>query len=135
MKLKDHAVELKIGEKDLENFKIFQMIKSRKIPVPKGSGTRAKDVLEALHTDILGSINPKAADGRLYAIGVVDRFSRYQKVLFLKTRDDAVEIVWHFFADIGKPETLVCNGAGQCNLNGIKQLFIEQGVRLEFPVP
>ena len=56
------------------------MNKSRKIPVPKGSGTRAEDVLETLYTDIIESINLEAADGQLYAIGFVDRFSRYQKV-------------------------------------------------------
>ena len=56
----------------------------RKIPVPKCSVTRTKDILEVVHTDILWSFNPEAVDGQRYAIGFVDSFSSYQIVYFLK---------------------------------------------------
>ena len=111
------------------------MNKSRKLRFPKDSGTRAKDVLEIVHTDILGPIDPGAVDGHGYAIGVVDSFSRYQKVYFLKTRDDAIEKVRQFFADIGMPVTLVCDGAGKFNSNQVNQLCIKHGVRLELSAP
>ena len=54
---------------------------------------------------------------------------------FLKTSDDAIEKARQFFADIGKPGTLVCDGASEINLNEIKQLCIKQGVRLELSAP
>ena len=65
-------------------------------------------------------INPEAVDGHRYAIGLVDSFSSYQKVYFLK-RDDALEKF--VLADIGNPGTLVCDGAGEFNSNEIKQLY------------
>ena len=74
----------------------------RKIPVPKYSGTRTKDILEVVHTDILWPFNPKAVDGQHYAIGFVDSFSSYQKVYFLKTSNDAIEKVGQFVSDIEK---------------------------------
>ena len=91
LKLKDHAIGLKISERDLGNCKTYQLNKSRELPVQKDSGTRARDVIEIVHTDILGPINPETVDGHRYAIGFVDSFSRYQKVYFLKTREDVTE--------------------------------------------
>ena len=64
-------------------------------------------------------------------MGFVDSFCRHQKVHFLKTRDDAIEKVRKFVADIGKPGTLVCDDAGEFNSDEIKQLCIKQGVRQE----
>ena len=91
LKLKDQAIGLKINEHDLRTCDTCQLNKSKKLPVPKDSGKRAKDVVELVHFDILGPINPEAVDGHRYAISCVDSFSRYQKGYFLKTRDDAVE--------------------------------------------
>ena len=82
LKLKDEAIGLKISEHDLGNCETCQLNKSRRLPVPKDSGTRAKDVLEIVPTDILGPINPEAVDGHRYAIGFVDSFSRCQKAYF-----------------------------------------------------
>ena len=48
---------------------------------------------------------------------------------------DAIEEVRQFVADTGKPQTLVCNDAGDFNLNKTKQLCIKPGVRLEFSSP
>ena len=75
-KLKDHAVGLKLSEHNLTNCETCQLNKSKKLPVPKDSGTRASEALEIVHTDILGPIQPEAFDGHRYAIGFVDSFSR-----------------------------------------------------------
>ena len=50
----------------------------------------------------------------------------------MRSRDEAFEKVGQFFADIGQPETLVCDGAGEYVSNDIKQLCRQKGVRLEF---
>ena len=126
---------LKVNEHDLANCEICQLKKSEKLPVPRDSGTRASEVLETVHTDILGPIQPEAVDGHRYAIGFVDSFSRYQKLYFLRTRDEAFEKVEQFFADIGQPGTLFCDGAGEYVSNDIKQLCRRKGVRLEFSAP
>ena len=81
-KLKDHAVGLKLSEHNLTNCEICQINKSKKLPVPKDSATRASEALEIVHTDILGPIQSEAVDGHRYAIGFVDSFGRYQKHFF-----------------------------------------------------
>ena len=133
-KLKDHAVGLKLRE-HLTNCETCQLNKSKKLPVPKASGKRASEALEIVHTDTLEPIQPEAVDGHRYAIGFVDSFSRYQKLYFLRSMDEAFEKVEQFFADIGQPGTLVCDGAGEYVSNDIKQLCRQKGVRLEFSAP
>ena len=91
LKLKDHAIGLRISEHDVGNCETCQLNNSWKLPVPKDSRTRAKDGLEKVNTDILRPINPEAVDSHRHAIGFVDSFSRYQKVYSLKTRGDAIK--------------------------------------------
>ena len=134
-KLKGHSVGLKLREHNLTNCETYQLNKSKKLPLPKDSGTRASEALEIVHTDILGSIQPEAVDGHRYAIGFMDSFSRYQNLYFLRTRDEAFEKVEQFLADIGQSGTLVCDGAGEYVSNNIKQLCRQNGVRLEFSAP
>ena len=85
-KLKDHAVGLKLSEHNLTNCETCQLNKSKKLPVPKNSGTRASEALEIVHTDVLGPIQPEAGYGHRYAIRFVDSFSRYQKLLFFEVK-------------------------------------------------
>ena len=86
-KLKNHVVGLKLSEHDLTNCETCQLKKSKKLPVPKNSGTRASEVLETVLTDILGPMQTEAVEGHRYAIGFVDSFSRYQQLYFLRSRD------------------------------------------------
>ena len=122
-KLKDHIVGLKLSNHDLINCKTCPLNKSKKLPVLKDSGTRASEVLKIVHTDILGPIQPEAVDGNRYTIGFVVSFSRHQELYFLRSRDEAIEKVEQFSADIGQSgpsQTLVCNGAGAYISNDIK---------------
>ena len=52
LKSKDHSMGLKTSEPDVSKCATCQIYKSRKIPVPKQSRTRAKDVLEIVHTGV-----------------------------------------------------------------------------------
>ena len=81
-KLKDHVVGLKLSEHDLTNCETCQLNKSEKLAVPKHSGTRASEVLEIVHTNILGPIHPEAVDCHRYAVAFVESFRRYHKFIF-----------------------------------------------------
>ena len=83
-KLKDHAVGLKLSEHNLTNCETCQLNKSKKLPVPKDSGTRASEAFEIVHTDILGPIQPQAVDEHRYAIGVVNSFLQISAALFFE---------------------------------------------------
>ena len=78
--LKDHAVGLKLSEHNLKHCETCQLNKSRKLPVPKDTGTRASEVFEIFHTEIFEPIQQEAVDGHRYAVGFVDIFSGYQKL-------------------------------------------------------
>ena len=107
-------------------------LKQRNFRYQKNSGKRASGVLECVHSGILGPISTEAVDGHRYAIGFVDSFSRYQKLYFLRSRDEAIEKVEQFFADKGQTRTSVCVGAEVYVSTDIKQLCRQKVVRLEF---
>ena len=48
---------MKIGDSKIECFEICELIKSKKQSVPKDCVTRAKEMLDIVHTDVLGKIS------------------------------------------------------------------------------
>ena len=62
----------------------------------------------------------------------MDSLSRYQKLCFLRSRDEAIDKVKQFSADIGQPGTLVCDGTGDYASNDIRHLCRQKGPSLEF---
>ena len=80
-------------------------IKSKKQPVTKNCITRAKKILDIVHTYVLEKISPEVVDGHCYVNRFVDSFSRFSKVYYA-TRDELC-------ADVGKPGTLVSDGSGE----------------------
>ena len=75
--------------------------------------TRAKIILDIVHTDVLGKISPEAVESHCYEIGFVDSFSRFSKFYFMKTRDEVFDKSKKLCADVGKPGTLVSDGGGE----------------------
>ena len=56
--------------------------------IPFGEGTRAKNVLELIHTDICGPINVHSYGKARYFATFIDDKTRYIEVVFLKSRSD-----------------------------------------------
>ena len=75
--------------------------------------TRPKEILVIVHTDVLGNISPEAVDGHCYAIRFVDSFSRFSKIFIMKKRDEVLDKFKQFWADVGKPGTLLSDGGGE----------------------
>ena len=111
------------------------MNKAEKKPVPKNCYTGATRTLDIVHTDILGPINSIAEYGHRYAISFVDRFFRYLNIYFMKTRDEATEKIERFIADIGVPQILVSDGAGENIGQDFKRVCKKQKIRLETSAP
>ena len=80
----DHAVRITQSEHDLTNCETCHLSKSKKLPVPKDSGTRASEAREVVHNNKLEPIHPEAIDGLRSAIGLVDSLSRYQNFFEVK---------------------------------------------------
>ena len=119
----------------LKNCEFCELTKAKKKPVPKDSYTRATRTLDFVHTDILGPIDLIAKVGYRFASGFVDSFFRYLKMYFMKTRDEATEKLEKFIADIGVPQTLVSDGAGEYIGQDFKRVCRKKRIRLETSAP
>ena len=84
-KLIEHIEGMLISDSLVDVCEICELNKPKKQPIAKDCTTRAKTVLDIVHTEILGPITPEAVDGHKYAIGFVDSFSRYYRVIFMKS--------------------------------------------------
>ena len=108
--------------------------KARKVPIPNKWGTRANHKMEVVHTDILGPVEDTTL-GYRYAIGFVDSHSRYGTVYIMKTRDEVVEKMKMYVADIGRPRTLVSDGALEYRSAAFESYLRDCGIRHEFSAP
>ena len=110
-KLVAHVEEMRISDTSVDVCEICDLNKAKKQPLAKECTTRVQAVLDIVHTDILGPITPTAVDGHKYAIGFVDSFNKYCRVYFMKSRDETLEQIQKFCADVGQLLTLVSDGA------------------------
>ena len=79
-RLFDHVEGMKICNEDEGICECCETNKPKRRPVSKDTVTRATEVLEIVHTDVLGPIANESPDNFKYAIGFVDSFSRFIKV-------------------------------------------------------
>jgi hypothetical protein len=57
----------------------------------KQTGHMGGSVLEIVHVDLMGPIQPETPDGESYALCVLDEFSEFSAVILLKTKNDAAK--------------------------------------------
>lgn len=72
------------------------MSKQTRKQIPLKSSYSATKVLELVHGDLCGPIQPETASGKRYFLLLVDDFSRYMWVYFLKTKDEALNAFKNF---------------------------------------
>ncbi|CAL5403117.1 unnamed protein product [Camellia sinensis] len=102
---------------------------------PKGRAWRAKKVLELVHSDICGPINPPSNGNNRYFITFIDDFSRKTWVYFLQEKSEAFSAFKNYKAlvekEVGKAiQTLRTDRGGEfnsrefanfCEMHGIKK--------------
>ena len=74
--------------------------KQHRSQFPKGKSWRAKDVLELVHSDICGPINPSSNGGKRYLITFIDDYSRKTWVYFLQEKSEAFSAFKSFKAHV-----------------------------------
>ena len=154
---------MKIKDFKIENCETCELNEAKKKPVSKDSYTRATRTVDIVHIDILGPIHPIAEDGhrrmdRGWTVDIVhidilgpihpiaedgqrmdyppnSRGWRYLKIYFMKTRDGATEKMESFIANIGVPQTLISDGAGEYIGQDFKQVCRKQKIRLKTSAP
>ena len=66
----------------------------------KMKGTRAKDLLELIHSDVCGPIKPSARDGFKYFITFTDDYSRFGYVYLMKSKSESFEKFKEFKTEV-----------------------------------
>ena len=74
--------------------------KQHRSQFPNGKSWRAKCVLELIHSDICGPINPSSNGGKKYFITFTDDFSRKTWVYFLQEKSEALSSFKSFKARV-----------------------------------
>ena len=103
---------------------------------PKNKSWRAKDVLELVHLDICGPINPSSNGGKNYLITFIDDFSRKTWVYFLQEKSEAFFAFKNFKAQVeneaGKSiKTLRTDRGGEYCSKIFEMFCKEHGIRKE----
>ena len=74
-------------------------------PFPQGSETTTEDILDLIHTDICGPMQISTPKGNRYVMTIIDDFSRYSEVYFLKNKSEAKSYIKKFI-EAGKTQNL-----------------------------
>jgi transposase InsO family protein len=76
--------------------------KQRRDPFPKVSTWRASSILQLVHADICGPINPMSTSKKRYLLTFIDDFSRKTWVYFLVEKSEAFVVFKHYKAKVEK---------------------------------
>lgn len=108
--------------------------KQHRTPFPKSSSYGAEKGLELIHADLCGQIRPETPGGKSYFLLVVDDFSRYMWVKFLRTKDEALTYLQKIKArpelELGsKVKALRTDRGGEFNSNLFTVFCNQSGIK------
>jgi hypothetical protein len=116
--------------------------KAHKLPINKLPAQRATKIGEVIHTDIWGPSTVTSPSGSRYAIIFVDDYSRYRRVYFLRTRDQALDAFRQYLSLIKttskttlEVERLHTDNAGEYKSAAFTEFCESRGVRLSYSSP
>nr|GEU34036.1 ribonuclease H-like domain-containing protein [Tanacetum cinerariifolium] len=99
----------------------FQLGTSKKhTHLPKAENTNL-EVLNTLHMDLCGPIRLQPINGKKYIIVIVDDYTRFTCVKFLRSKDETLEVVIKFLkqiqVDLNKTVRFICTDNGTKFIN------------------
>ncbi|GJT22584.1 retrovirus-related pol polyprotein from transposon TNT 1-94 [Tanacetum coccineum] len=80
----------------ISNFKDFDGGKSKKASHPLKAENTNTEVLHTLHMDLCGPMRTESINGKKYVLVIVDDFTRFGWVRFLRTKDETPQVVEKF---------------------------------------
>lgn len=78
------------SELQIKNCEVCARAKSKRLPF-KPSETRSTEILQLLHTDLMGPMETPSIGHAKYLLTVIDDYSRYVFVFFLKKKSEVME--------------------------------------------
>nr|GEU32096.1 putative ribonuclease H-like domain-containing protein [Tanacetum cinerariifolium] len=110
--------------------------KSKRTSHPPKPISNSKQRLHLLHMDLCGRMRVASINGKRYVLVIVDDYSRYTWVHFLKTKDELPEVIKNFlkkiFVRLQAPVIIVCTDNGTKFKNHVlKEYFNNVGITHE----
>ena len=104
------------------------------------SDTRAKGVLDLVHSDVCGPMSTKSLRGYEYYVTFIDDFSRKTWIYFLKTKDEVFSRFQEFKALVEnlrgrKIKVLRSENGGEYKGNVFQEFCTREGIKREWIVP
>lgn len=99
---------------------------------------RATAVLQLVHTDLAGPIDPESRDGHWWAVSFTDDYSSAVFVYFLRNKSDAVQATEKFLADMspyGKVKCIRSDNGTEFMEKDYQALLSKNGIRHETSAP
>ena len=108
--------------------------KAIKKPVKPFTYTRATKPAERCFVDLSGPTSVKSMWGKEYMMIVIDYYSRFTRVFFLRTKDETATYFSKYLAEIAprKVEVVRSDGGGEFSKGAFGALCIAEKVRHEF---
>nr|GEX07575.1 putative reverse transcriptase domain, ribonuclease H-like domain, aspartic peptidase domain protein [Tanacetum cinerariifolium] len=86
----------KINPRYVGPFKLVNRVKRRKALLSPKLVPRTESKLELLHMDLCGTMRVTSINGKKYILMIVDDYSRFTWVYFLRTKDEAPDMIIDF---------------------------------------
>lgn len=99
---------------------------------------KAKGVLELVHTDLAGPVEPAGKDGFRFALAFTDDYSGAIFTYFLKAKSDPVKATERFIADVapyGKIKCIRSDNGTEFTSSAFQSLLCQNAIRHETSAP
>ncbi|KAK1610252.1 hypothetical protein QYE76_033925 [Lolium multiflorum] len=106
-------------------------------PHPSKTIISSKRILELLHVDLFGPTTHASFGGKKYCLVIVDDYSRYTWVFFLKTKDETQQIFIDFATEVQRQHNLLIMAIRSDNGSEFKNYTLndflsEEGIRHQY---
>lgn len=114
--------------------------KMSRLPFPKKSQRNSKAILELIHTDICGPMQTESSGRKRYVLTLIDDFSKYTKVYFLREKSESATIIKEYIALMKnkfnkKPKVIRSDRGGEFIAGELKSFLKSEGIKQQFTAP
>lgn len=107
--------------------------KMTRLPFPKQAGPQSSKMLELVHTDLCGPMNTVTPGGARYFMTIIDDFTRYCTVYFLRKKSEVTERMEEYIRMVetrfGKtPAIIRSDCGGEYKSSNLDRLYRQKGI-------
>lgn len=126
---------------NLSNIELCEScVKGKMSRLTFGSRTKAKSVLEIVHSDVCGPISPISYAGNKYFVTFIDDYSNFVCVYIIKEKSEVFTVFKEFVRMVRTKfnkniSVLRCDNGGEYRLENLKLFCKENGTVMDFTNP